>query len=52
MKVLQTFEKTDDKYVLFNRDFNGAMNILKKGKCILNGENIPDYLSRHKTSVM
>jgi hypothetical protein len=49
---LFTSVKTDDNYVLFNRDFNGAMNILKKGKCILNGEKIPDYLSRCKTSVM
>jgi len=32
--------------ILLNRDLNGSMNILIKGKCILNNINIPKYLRR------
>jgi len=32
------------KNILLNRDLNGSMNILIKGKCILNNQKIPDYL--------
>ena len=34
------------KRVLLNRDLNGSMNILKKGRCILNNLPIPKYLCR------
>ena len=50
-KIFTNEKSGDEKYVLLNRDFNGSMNILKKGKCIIDGEEIPTYLSRHKTSV-
>ncbi|MBC8308057.1 MAG: hypothetical protein H8E55_71400 [Pelagibacterales bacterium] len=50
-KIFTNEKSNDEKYVLLNRDFNGSMNILKKGKCIIDGEEIPSYLSRHKTSV-
>ena len=46
-----TNEKSSDKYVLLNRDFNGAMNILEKGRCIIKNKQIPSYLKRDKTSV-
>jgi hypothetical protein len=48
---IYTNKKADDKYVLLNRDFNGAMNILEKGSCIINNEDIPNYLTRTKNSV-
>jgi hypothetical protein len=50
-KIFTNEKSCDTKYVLLNRDFNGSMNILKKGECILNNKDIPFYLSRHKISV-
>ena len=34
------------KEILVNRDFNGAMNILKKAKCLLNNIKVPKNLQR------
>ena len=33
------------KAILFNRDFNGAMNILRKAQCIIKKQPIPLYLT-------
>lgn len=34
-------------HILLNRDYNGSMNILIKGRCIINNQPVPDYLIRH-----
>ena len=39
---------TPSTEILVNRDFNGAMNILKKAVCILNNINLPKNLTRKK----
>jgi hypothetical protein len=31
---------------IINRDLNGALNILYKGRCILEGKKIPEYMKR------
>jgi nitrogen regulatory protein PII len=38
------------KNILMNRNFNGSMNILKKGECTLKNKEIPKYLTRPKKS--
>jgi len=35
------------KQILLNRDLNGSMNILEKGKCIIKNKDIPKYLCKH-----
>jgi len=35
-----------NKTTLINRDLNGALNILTKGKCIIRNQEIPTYLER------
>ena len=50
-KIFTNEKSCDNKHVLLNRDFNGSMNILEKGRCIIRNKEIPSYLSRHRTSV-
>ena len=40
--------KSDAKHSLLCRDINGAMNIWKKMTCILDNQEIPDYLKRNE----
>ena len=35
-------------HTLMNRNLNGSLNILLKGKCIIHGKKIPKYLQRPK----
>ena len=35
-------------HILMNRNLNGSLNILLKGKCIIHGKEIPKYLQRPK----
>jgi hypothetical protein len=35
-------------HTLMNRNLNGSLNILLKGKCIIHGKEIPKYLQRPK----
>ena len=36
--------------VIINRDLNGSLNILHKGRCVLKGEKLPEYFNRPKGS--
>ena len=38
----------NNKSILMSRNFNGSMNILQKGRCILERKAIPEYLKRPK----
>lgn len=40
------FKNDPNRRILMNRDLNGSMNILKKGKCILNNIEVPIHLRR------
>ncbi len=31
---------------IIERDLNGSLNILLKGRCIIEGKTIPDYMNR------
>ena len=39
-------KRTYKSIEIINRDLNGALNILYKGRCILEGKEIPDYMTR------
>ncbi len=40
----------DKKNIIMNRDFNGSMNIRKKGKLIMRNKRLPEYLCRAEGS--
>jgi hypothetical protein len=44
---IRTCKKEPFKSIeIIGRDLNGALNILYKGKCILEGKEIPEYMNR------
>ena len=50
-KIFPNSKSNDVKQILMNRDFNGSMNILIRGRCELEGKNIPKYLLRTSTYI-
>jgi hypothetical protein len=43
-----TSKKNVFTHTWMNRNLNGSLNILLKGKCIIHGNEIPKYLQRPK----
>ena len=51
--LLRSKNVTNNKsteHILVDRDLNGALNIRLKGKCIINGDDIPKYMNRKQFS--
>jgi len=51
LKGKNTESKKETEYKsneIIKRDLNGSLNILYKGKCILEGKEIPKYMQRPK----